>query len=90
MKILFNGFTESFDSNILSVQDLLDITAEDDPAVIVEINGRLEFFRYSTDDATQLLVATHCRSGRRRFVHSSAQVGDKPRRTQSDDMCFAS
>ncbi len=40
MKILFNGFTESFDSNVLSVQDLLDITSEDDPAVIVEINGR--------------------------------------------------
>ncbi|MDD3472595.1 MAG: sulfur carrier protein ThiS [Syntrophaceae bacterium] len=40
MKINFNGFTETFDSDRLTVQDLLDLSEENDPAVIVEINGR--------------------------------------------------
>lgn len=40
LKIQFNGFIENYDLDILSVQGLLDITMEDDPAIIVEINGR--------------------------------------------------
>jgi sulfur carrier protein len=40
LQIKFNGFPENFDVTTLTVQDLLDITKEDDPAVIVEINGR--------------------------------------------------
>ena len=64
LKILFNGFTESFDSNILSVQDLLDITEEDDPAVIVEINGR---FIYRKD----FLYTFINESDRVEFIHPS-------------------
>ena len=64
LKILFNGFTESFDSNILSVQDLLDITAEDDPAVIVEINGR---FIYRKDFMSTFINE----SDRVEFIHPS-------------------
>lgn len=40
MKLIFNGFPEEFEGCDLTVQSLLDITQEDDPAVIVEINGR--------------------------------------------------
>ena len=40
LKIIFNGFPEDFDGCTMTVQDLLDRTQEDDPAVIVEINGR--------------------------------------------------
>ena len=40
MKIIFNGYPEEFEGCNLTVQDLLDQTQEDDPAVIVEINGR--------------------------------------------------
>lgn len=40
MKITFNGFVEEVDASDLTVQELLDRTEEDDPAVIVEINGR--------------------------------------------------
>ncbi len=64
LKILFNGFTESFDSNILSVQDLLDITEEDDPAVIVEINGR---FIYRKDFLSTFINE----SDRVEFIHPS-------------------
>lgn len=64
LKILFNGFTESFDSNVLSVQDLLDITQEDDPAVIVEINGR---FIYRKDFLSTFINE----SDRVEFIHPS-------------------
>lgn len=40
MKIVFNGFEEEFEGCNMTVQNLLDHTQEDDPAVIVEINGR--------------------------------------------------
>lgn len=40
MRITFNGFAEELDCLSSSVQELLDRTQEDDPAVIVEINGR--------------------------------------------------
>jgi thiamine biosynthesis protein ThiS len=40
LKIIFNGYPDEFEGEALSVQDLLDQTQEDDPAVIVEINGR--------------------------------------------------
>ena len=64
LKILFNGFTESFDSNVLSVQDLLDISQEDDPAVIVEINGR---FIYRKDFLSTFINE----SDRVEFIHPS-------------------
>lgn len=40
MNIVFNGFPEEFEDSSLTVRQLLDRTQEDDPAVIVEINGR--------------------------------------------------
>ena len=40
VNFVFNGFPEAFDGSDLTVQDLLDRTNEDDPAVIVEVNGR--------------------------------------------------
>jgi thiamine biosynthesis protein ThiS len=40
LKIVFNGFPEEFECVAISVQELLDRTQEDDPAVIVELNGR--------------------------------------------------
>ena len=43
MKFEFNGFPEEFDGSELSVQELLDKTQEDDPAVIVEVNGRFVY-----------------------------------------------
>lgn len=43
MKFIFNGFAEEFDGCNLSIQELLDRTREDDPAVIVEVNGRFVY-----------------------------------------------
>ncbi len=40
MKCIFNGFPEEFDGSDLTIRELLDRTREDDPAVIVELNGR--------------------------------------------------
>jgi thiamine biosynthesis protein ThiS len=40
MKFLFNGFPEERDRCDLSIQRLLDEVKENDPAVIVELNGR--------------------------------------------------
>lgn len=40
MRFVFNGFSEEIEGSDLLVQQLLDLTNEDDPAVIVEINGR--------------------------------------------------
>ncbi len=40
MEIIFNGFAEEFEGSTLTVRELLDQTQEDDPAVIVEINGQ--------------------------------------------------
>jgi thiamine biosynthesis protein ThiS len=43
LRFLFNGLSEEFTVSGLTVQELLDRTAEDDPAVIVEINGRFVY-----------------------------------------------
>ena len=43
MKIIFNGFPEEMEGCAITVQELLDRTQEDDPAVIVEINGRFVY-----------------------------------------------
>jgi sulfur carrier protein len=40
LRFTFNGFPEEIEGSELVVQDLLDRTNEDDPAVIVELNGR--------------------------------------------------
>ncbi len=40
MRFIFNGFPEGCADSQLTVQELLDRSQEDDPAVIVEINGR--------------------------------------------------
>ncbi|MGC8602194.1 MAG: sulfur carrier protein ThiS [Desulfomonilaceae bacterium] len=40
MKFILNGFPENFDILTITVQTLLEMVQEDDPAVIVEINGR--------------------------------------------------
>ena len=45
LKFVFNGFPDEFAGCGLTVQELLDRTQEDDPAVIVEINGRFVFRR---------------------------------------------
>lgn len=64
LQIKFNGFPENFDVTVLTVQDLLDITKEDDPAVIVEINGR---FIYRKDFNTALINE----GDRVEFIHPS-------------------
>ena len=43
LRFMFNGFPEEIEGCDIPVQDLLDRTEEDDPAVIVEINGRYIF-----------------------------------------------
>jgi sulfur carrier protein len=40
MKLTLNGFPEEIEGCAVSIQDLLDRGQEDDPAVIVELNGR--------------------------------------------------
>ncbi len=49
MKIILNGFSEQFERESLTIQELLDAAQEDDPAVIVEVNGR---FVYRQDFST--------------------------------------
>ncbi|MCA1960511.1 MAG: sulfur carrier protein ThiS [Desulfomonile sp.] len=43
MRIIFNGFPEEVEGCSVTVQELLDRAQEDDPAVIVEINGRFVY-----------------------------------------------
>ena len=43
MKFVFNGYPEEIEGCELTIQDLLDRTKEDDPAVIVEVNGRFVY-----------------------------------------------
>ncbi|MFC1835617.1 sulfur carrier protein ThiS [Thermodesulfobacteriota bacterium] len=64
MRILFNGFPEEVEGCELTVQQLLDKTQEDDPAVIVEINGR---FIHRTDFA----AVTIKNEDRVEFIHPS-------------------
>ncbi|HMK35858.1 MAG TPA: sulfur carrier protein ThiS [Desulfomonilaceae bacterium] len=61
---LFNGFPEESPTTDLTVQELLDRTNEDDPAVIVEINGR---FVYRRDYGTRKIND----GDRVEFVHPS-------------------
>lgn len=43
VKFVFNGYPEEIEGCELTIQDLLDRTKEDDPAVIVEVNGRFVY-----------------------------------------------
>jgi thiamine biosynthesis protein ThiS len=43
LKFIFNGFPEEIEGCKVTVQDLLDRTQEDDPAVIVEVNARFVY-----------------------------------------------
>ncbi len=45
MKLTLNGFPEEFESEALTIQELLETSQEDDPAVIVEVNGRFVYRR---------------------------------------------
>jgi thiamine biosynthesis protein ThiS len=62
VKFVFDGFPEEIKGSGLTVQELLDKTHEDDPAVIVEINGR---FVYRRDFATTTIVE----GDRVEFIH---------------------
>ena len=64
MKFIFNGFPEEVEGCDLTVQELLDRTQEDDPAVIVEINGR---FVYRKDFGTLTIQD----GDRVEFIHPS-------------------
>jgi thiamine biosynthesis protein ThiS len=64
LRFMFNGFPEDTEGCELVVQDLLDRTNEDDPAVIVEINGK---FVYRKD-----FKSTQINEGDRvEFIHPS-------------------
>lgn len=64
MKFIFNGFPEESDGNELTIRELLDKTKEDDPAVIVELNGR---FVYRKDFGTVRIKE----GDRVEFIHPS-------------------
>jgi len=64
LRFIFNGFPEDFAGCKLTVQDLLDRSEEDDPAVIVEINGR---FVYRKDFKTLAIKE----GDRVEFIHPS-------------------
>lgn len=64
MRIIFNGFPEEFHEGKLSIRHLLDITREDDPGVIVEVNGR---FIYRRDFADTIVED----GDRVEFIHPS-------------------
>jgi thiamine biosynthesis protein ThiS len=40
VKIILNGFPENLDHETVNIRALLEALQEDDPAVIVEVNGR--------------------------------------------------
>jgi thiamine biosynthesis protein ThiS len=64
LRITFNGFAEDLDCPSCSVQELLDRTQEDDPAVIVEINGR---YVYRRDFRSTIIKDRDCVE----FIHPS-------------------
>jgi thiamine biosynthesis protein ThiS len=64
LRFIFNGFPEDCVGCELTVQDLLDRSEEDDPAVIVEINGR---FVYRKD----FKAVTIKEGDRVEFIHPS-------------------
>ncbi|MEJ2718212.1 MAG: sulfur carrier protein ThiS [Deltaproteobacteria bacterium] len=53
LKFILNGFPEEMKGCRLTVQELLDRTQEDDPAVIVEINGRFIYRKDFSDVVIQ-------------------------------------
>ncbi|MEW6533871.1 MAG: sulfur carrier protein ThiS [Thermodesulfobacteriota bacterium] len=61
---MLNGFPEQIDGCAVTIQDLLDRNQEDDPAVIVEVNGR---FVYRKDFRTVALQE----GDRVEFIHPS-------------------
>jgi thiamine biosynthesis protein ThiS len=64
MEFIFNGFLEERDGCDLTVQDLLDETRENDPAVIVELNGRFVHRKH--------FITTTIRDGDKvEFIHPS-------------------
>ena len=64
MRFTFNGFPEDFVGCELTIQDLLDRKEEDDPAVIVEVNGR---FVYRKDFSSHTIKD----GDRVEFIHPS-------------------
>jgi thiamine biosynthesis protein ThiS len=40
LKFILNGYPEDFEGAVLTIQVLLETLQEDDPGVIVEINGQ--------------------------------------------------
>jgi thiamine biosynthesis protein ThiS len=64
LKFVFNGFPEEITGRELTVQELLDQTQEDNPAVIVEINGR---FVHRRDFKTRIIAE----DDRVEFIHPS-------------------
>lgn len=58
MKIIFNGLMENFDQSVLTTQELLDISQEDDPSVMVEVNGRYvyrkDYSSFSLNDSDRV------------------------------------
>lgn len=64
MRFTFNGLVEDFAGSELTVQELVDRTKEDDPAVIVEVNGR---FIYQKDFKTSKIKD----GDRVEFIHPS-------------------
>lgn len=53
LKFILNGFPEEMEGCTLTVQQLLDRTQEDDPTVIVEINGRFIYRKDFSDVVIQ-------------------------------------
>ncbi|MBM4327036.1 MAG: sulfur carrier protein ThiS [Deltaproteobacteria bacterium] len=64
MKFMLNGFSEQIEGCAVTIQELLDRAQEDDPAVIVEVNGR---FVYRKDFQT----VTVQEGDRVEFIHPS-------------------
>jgi thiamine biosynthesis protein ThiS len=64
LRFTFNGFPEEIEGNGLRVQDLLDRANEDDPAVIVEINGKYVYRK----DFTSVEISE---GDRVEFIHPS-------------------
>jgi thiamine biosynthesis protein ThiS len=46
VKFILNGYPEDFDEPSLTIQSLLEMNQEDDPAVIVELNGKFVHRKY--------------------------------------------
>lgn len=64
MKITLNGFPEELNGYTISIQELLEHLQEDDPAVIVERNGR---FVYRKDFPSTIIEE----GDRLEFIHPS-------------------